>query len=611
MSTSATIPMLAPNGQSGEIPADQVNAALAKGFKRAVTMTAPNGSTGYIPEDKQQEAMTAGFKALAPAAPEQKSLLQRAKESFDENTAYHPNDPALKKVLSGMVSGAGSLFVHPVDSVVNAVKSAGSMADGLLNPPQQQSWSDTGKQIPYVAGQAVGGMAAGEVGGAALKTAIPIARQAAESVADTASSVKQYVRPKPSPAIVAPEELQAQKIAQSILPPGGIKPELLKSIQKQAPAVVEYAKRTGNPLNTQAEGLKAAQGVAQEGLEHYQEQILKPVSHRSVVLSPEATELGGNASIGEIDSRITEVNKLINTDKASSQGAALDVLAKSKWADEVGYLRDKLYSSLEHTTGIPKEDLQFLREGYGGEFSLADQLEAAQNARLTRTGQQSQGVQTIANHKPSLMELPMQVVNKVRGGEQAIADRQFAGAMREVQPQAPVRPTPPPIDMEAMAAHQAAAQQEFLHSHNLQQAAQESAAGRTNAVQAFREEQASGNRSEAQQEFLHQNQLQQAAQDASAQRGTQAQQARTINRQVEKAVNQGKSGPEVWASAGKDNIAQHLQQFTNAGVSMNDLAHLAETSSGKELLMRASSITPGTPMMKALVSQILKLKDAQ
>lgn len=106
-------------------------------------------------------------------------LIDRIQKSFDENTAYHPNDPALKKVLSGMVSGAGSLFVHPVDSVVNAVKSAGSMADGFLNPPQQQSWSDAGKQLPYVAGQAVGGIAAGEVGSAA---AAPVIRAVGPAV---------------------------------------------------------------------------------------------------------------------------------------------------------------------------------------------------------------------------------------------------------------------------------------------------------------------------------------------------------------------------------------------------------------------------------------------
>jgi hypothetical protein len=187
-----------------------------------------------------------------------------------------------------------------------------------------------------------------------------------------------------------------------------------------------------------------------------------------------------------VDARITKLNKLINTDKANSAGAALDVLAKSKWTDEASYLRSKLYPALEHTTGIPAADIQQLREGYGGEYSLANNLESAQNARLTRTGATSQGVKTIGAPPTSIWDAPAIIYKGVKGGEQAIADRQFSSAMNGVEPQAPVRPMPPPIDTDAVAAQRASAQQEFLQQHHSEQTAQDSTSLRDQAVARFR-----------------------------------------------------------------------------------------------------------------------------
>jgi len=399
-----------------------------------------------------------------------------------------------------------------------------------------------------------------------IETAAPAIADTISATPDAIDAAKQYVRPKPTAAIVAPEEMQAQKIAQSILPPGGIKPEFLQSIQAEAPAVKAYADRTGNPLNTQAEGLKAAQGVAQEGLQHYQSEVLAPVANRSVVLDPANTDLGDKATIGDIDSRITKLNKLINTAPANSAGAALDVLAKSKWSDEVGYLRSKLYPALETTTGIPAADIQQLREGYGGEFSLANNLEAAQNARLTRTGQLSQGQQTVAGKVPtSLADIPMKVVNAARGGEQAISDRQFSSAMQGVKGVEPIRPTPPPIDTDAAAAQQAAAQQEFLRQHQLEQASQDSAANRSQVSAAYKGDAA-------------------AAQKA--------------------ALPSAGKGPASWAASGTTKVLQHIREAGNTGLSAADIQNAASTPAVQRLLINASDLTPGSPAMSNLVQQI-------
>lgn len=61
MSTMPTIPMIAPDGTSGEIPVDRVQDAIQAGGKRAYSMLAPDGkTTGYIPEDKVDDAQKAG-----------------------------------------------------------------------------------------------------------------------------------------------------------------------------------------------------------------------------------------------------------------------------------------------------------------------------------------------------------------------------------------------------------------------------------------------------------------------------------------------------------------------------------------------------------------------
>jgi hypothetical protein len=61
-----TVTMLSPDGQSGEIPVEQVDAAEKAGFTRAVRMTAPDGSTGVVPVDRASEAQKAGYRVSQP-----------------------------------------------------------------------------------------------------------------------------------------------------------------------------------------------------------------------------------------------------------------------------------------------------------------------------------------------------------------------------------------------------------------------------------------------------------------------------------------------------------------------------------------------------------------
>ncbi len=56
----ATVPIFAPDGTLGDIPQDQLKAAISAGAKPGVTIKAPDGSLGVVPADRYQEAAKAG-----------------------------------------------------------------------------------------------------------------------------------------------------------------------------------------------------------------------------------------------------------------------------------------------------------------------------------------------------------------------------------------------------------------------------------------------------------------------------------------------------------------------------------------------------------------------
>ena len=62
------VPMVAPDGSIGEVPQDQVDAAVRGGGKVGVWMKAPNGSVGIIPRERVADAVKAGGKPYGSEA---------------------------------------------------------------------------------------------------------------------------------------------------------------------------------------------------------------------------------------------------------------------------------------------------------------------------------------------------------------------------------------------------------------------------------------------------------------------------------------------------------------------------------------------------------------
>jgi hypothetical protein len=140
---ATTVPMLAPDGTSGDIPQDRVQDALKAGFKQAVAMNSPDGKLGYIPVERQQDALSAGFK-LAPGAelsgvpgalPGQQSPTQAAgiqKPQLHGTSINYGNVLAIPDVAVGAAKGLGALS----NSMNRAVYGDPSASNPMMAPQQ-------------------------------------------------------------------------------------------------------------------------------------------------------------------------------------------------------------------------------------------------------------------------------------------------------------------------------------------------------------------------------------------------------------------------------------------------------------------------------------------
>lgn len=138
MAESVTI--LDPKGVARAIPADQVDAALASGGKRAVKMTDPKGTARWVSEDKVQEATAAGGKPVSEAV-----LPTWTQRLFGPNvSATTPllNTDALRNVgkhLVGAVTGPLHAALDQPETGQEAVAALGGpgtlAADRMLVKP--------------------------------------------------------------------------------------------------------------------------------------------------------------------------------------------------------------------------------------------------------------------------------------------------------------------------------------------------------------------------------------------------------------------------------------------------------------------------------------------
>ena len=182
----ATVPVFAPDGSLGDIPADQLVAAVKSGAKPGVHITAPDGSPGVIPADRMPEAVKAGAKIVP----------------IEDQPVQHPGFWAsLGSDLGGLLHASG---FSPYPGMDQDAKSAAAQQAH----DQDQARKQAGYSLPYraaapvaqAAGVNVPGMEEsakqGDVNGVLGHAAAPVVTMAAgEALAHGAEPVTEASAP--------------------------------------------------------------------------------------------------------------------------------------------------------------------------------------------------------------------------------------------------------------------------------------------------------------------------------------------------------------------------------------------------------------------------------
>ena len=397
-----------------------------------------------LPEGAELRSIDqAGYPHYEGTPPEEPSFREKAQKAFDAATQPEPyssdagvagNAGRAFRNLGGGFLSLATPFMHPLETAKAVGRSTpvGMAADAVINRTTLPE--ETVKGLLPQQGEGMGKYA-GRMGAAATSGAGALF--GGMGLGEIGSAVMPYKSP-----IVPAAETNAERLMKAILPQEGVTPGNVRAAMQEAPAVRAFAQRTGNPLRTVPEGMKAAQGVADEGLQHYRSQFLEPNAGERVTLENGVSKLGNTATLGEIEKRISDINDAIRgaTRTAKSGGMEMTALERQGLENEAGALRSKLYHGLSEKTGVSPEDIQSLREGYGGQYTLKNALESGHMGRLTRSAASSQG-EGVGIY-PSKAGLIDKTLTALRGGPEAIANRQFRKAIKAFDPQAPNYPTP-------------------------------------------------------------------------------------------------------------------------------------------------------------------------
>lgn len=343
-----------------------------------------------------------------------------------------------------------STLDHPLDTLGSMAEAtpAGAVFDlatGRPNATQQQASALVHGAIndPVgTAGDLAGGLAAGEVAGpavgGALNAAVRTGRAAGDLAGGVASAARNF-RPTPAPHIVPPEETAAIDLTNAIGPEAKRIPDYRKAAQVEVPNILDYAKRTNNPLRTKIEFSKAAEGNAIESANHYNQNVLGPnAEHRETVPTTSGVNKyqpsGENpppptASLGDINQRIIQINKELSKPKLNAGDARTAMASDQDLIGEHRALTDILHRSLSNLTGIDPADIADLRQRVGRSREIANDTRAT----VDKTGVDEAKPGEIPIHKTGIIS---KAVNAARGGETAIGDRAFQRAIQNYPGQA-------------------------------------------------------------------------------------------------------------------------------------------------------------------------------
>lgn len=447
---------------------------------------------------------------------------------FAENVAMSPEEVQAKRQSQAEAAWQHNIWnpqnnsKTPIRDTAEAFGNAIPLVPGAGS--QARGYANSEHPIADVAGDA---LTAGLAGG--------VAKTFPEGgVPNPISAVKNKWNPTSSPDIVTPIKTAAEKLTTAVVPKSGRAPGFTRDMIDQLPNVKDYAARTNNPLRTQAEFEEALRGAGKERYDHYKNEILDP-NKDAVVDVPDqyegTTTSNGKAKIGDINRRIGRINDLLSPNYAKiNPGDVSTAMAKAtpeQLSAEHATLTNVLHKELGSRTGIVPNDIARLRQDFGKLHDLQNTVTEARTGRMVGVGATNEGGAGggIGLPHPSPAGVATKVLEGIKGGRTAIADRAFQSAWKDMSPLAgdpnPLPQSPAGFKDAAnarAAANHVAAQQEFLRSSNLEQSAQDAAQQRANLAAQMRQGVTQNAQQQNTQNFIHSSNLEQSAQEAAQQR---------------------------------------------------------------------------------------------
>ncbi len=122
----ATVPMLSPDGVVGDVPQENVHAAVGNGFKIGADMMSPDGKLGTVPLEGVHAAIAKGFR-LQGAAPAMPNPIQQ--DISKDQAATTAAQAAGPNTVPGAYEAAGDLGVPISQKLQAAAKPIAGMAN--------------------------------------------------------------------------------------------------------------------------------------------------------------------------------------------------------------------------------------------------------------------------------------------------------------------------------------------------------------------------------------------------------------------------------------------------------------------------------------------------
>lgn len=448
---ATTVPMLAPDGSSGDIPFDKMDAAKAAGFKVAVQMQSPDGKSGYVPAENTHDAVSQGFKMMPMNVPD------AAKASYwDALTNPVGSGGRDQGVIGGALQVGGQAiktmaqpFMHPLDMLKGIAQTAAAVGTGnpvavgqaVAAPIAQQYMQDKAQGGNALAFENLGGQALGTVeGGRALGVG---AKAAGSAVGDTASAAKASLYP--TSQSLAPQVSTARNLARALVVEPAAAPNFIKAATDEAGTIVGYAKDNNLPINSKVDFANAAKGAAKTVQDHY-DSLLKPNADTvtAVPASYRGTRVGEgpNATLDAINDRIDAISSELkpNFRKATAAQTSTANTSDADLIAEKQALTNVLHTKLAAATGLDPADIAAVRQQAGKLRTIADEANLSANRDTAAAGKQAMGATTSAvGTKVGMIDRALQAA---QGGPEIIGNRQVLAALRNVEPQSINLPAP-------------------------------------------------------------------------------------------------------------------------------------------------------------------------